>query len=47
MTRERLGAEVGVTGYTVWRWESGRQRPSGDLAEAYYTLLARLAEVVA
>ena len=47
VTRERLGAEVGVTGMTIWRWESGRQRPSGDPGEAYYVLLAELARLVA
>ena len=30
LSREKMGDLVGVTGITVWRWETGRSTPSPD-----------------
>jgi len=43
-TLRGLGAELGVTPMTVWRWESGATVPRLDHAIAYRELLDALSE---
>lgn len=31
LTREQAGAQIGVSGITVWRWESGVSMPGPDM----------------
>ena len=32
LSRAKAGAAIGVCGITVWRWETGRSRPTYDTA---------------
>ena len=32
LSRAKVGAALGVSGITVWRWETGRCRPNYDTA---------------
>lgn len=43
VSQMRLAHELGVTGVTVGRWESGSRSPRGDLLVAYVDLLDELA----
>jgi DNA-binding XRE family transcriptional regulator len=39
-----LGSSVGVGATTIYRWESGRRSPHGELALSYASVLDALAE---
>jgi transcriptional regulator with XRE-family HTH domain len=45
ISRQRLGAELGVTRMTVARWENGQRRPRGQHLLAYAQLLNELKAV--
>lgn len=42
VSQARIAAELGVHPVTVTRWETGRRRPGGDLAQRYAELLEQL-----
>jgi DNA-binding XRE family transcriptional regulator len=42
-TRAEMAVLVGVTSQTIWNWEKGKRRPTGDAALRYATILDLLA----
>lgn len=46
VSRDRLGAELGVCGLTVLRWEQGARTPQRGLRLAYIRLLRDLNEAI-
>jgi transcriptional regulator with XRE-family HTH domain len=43
LTRQELADALDISAVTVWRYETGRQRPSRDSGRAYCRLLYELA----
>jgi transcriptional regulator with XRE-family HTH domain len=44
LSLREVADDLGVSVSTVFRWENGERRPSGELAERYGELLAALAD---
>jgi DNA-binding transcriptional regulator YiaG len=44
VSRARLGAEIGVSATSVFRWETGRRKPRGEYLRRYIELLDQLRE---
>jgi transcriptional regulator with XRE-family HTH domain len=42
----QVGAELGVSGETIWNWENGKDGPSKENAPRYRALLDQLAAAV-
>jgi len=42
LTRPELGAQVGASAMTIWRWESGEHFPHGQRALRLLRVLERL-----
>jgi DNA-binding XRE family transcriptional regulator len=44
LSRKELADAIAVSTVTIWRYEAGRQRPSGDAGRAYCRVLFELAK---
>lgn len=47
LSRATIARTVGADVSTVYRWESGERRPSGDAGRRYYETLVKLAKMQA